>query len=336
MRDRFHKFYDLWFNDRFVQFTKELSFKLNNILCEDLKEVESVKKWVDTFNNTNEFNDNGVSIKFNSVFIHGFDHRFNHYENGSHPSGVEFDYLNNSKSKKELGDILFISSFCENNQKYLEKISINQTKWGVIKKTTSTWEIDEKQLYLISRFPRFNGVNGSIIPNCDFNIEDYSKGLGSYGLMTKENFIYVSALDVLQFIGGKKSINLNDLKNCQRNEFHPDVFWYVYSDLIRFSKLYCGNTYEFVTEYLRGKIGEVIDGEHNTNKEAKRLLNHMLSNIKSYSQQTNNQNVINFLNNYGDFTDSDNLINNNIDLNGNFGIIQMKINLDNEKLSNKA
>ena len=92
----FEKHEELLQKTDFIKLCKELSFKLNGVLGQDLNEVESVKQWVDIFNQTPHLSNSGYEISFNSVFIHGF----NHSEKGSYPSGVEYDYLNNLTNKK--------------------------------------------------------------------------------------------------------------------------------------------------------------------------------------------------------------------------------------------
>lgn len=193
MNELYDNYFNIWNDFDFIKLCKTLSFKLNTVLSEDLKEVESIRKWVDTFNSTTPITIAGYKISFNSIFIHGFTAS----QDGSNPSGVEFDYLNNLYSHRELADIIFVTSFYNDQNIQLEKISFNQAKWGNIGRTNTSWSIDKEQLFLLSRFPRFSGVNGSFIPNHDYYVEDRSKTLGSYGLMTKENFLFLSALDLL-------------------------------------------------------------------------------------------------------------------------------------------
>jgi hypothetical protein len=329
MADRFFENYqDLIQKEEFIKLCKELSFKLNGTLGQNLNEVESVKQWIGIFNQTPGLSNPRFEINFNSVFIHGF----NHSEQGSYPSGVEFDYINNLTEKKELADIIFITTFYEKNRKILEKITFNQAKWGEIKRTTSSWKIDEKQLFLLANFPRFSGVNGSLIPNTDYNIEDFSKGLGSYGLMTTKNFIYLSASNLQQLIGRKKSINLNDFKTIPSNYFYPQYHRFYDYVLYGLSKPFCNSTYEFVSDYLSGRIGEVILGMYSQNENARHLFHNILNAIRII---TNNQSLTHdysdFINNYGDFNLNDNLNNIEYMFSSNLGIVQMNIKLYNEK-----
>ncbi|MBI4977151.1 MAG: hypothetical protein HZC28_06685 [Spirochaetes bacterium] len=324
----FEKYEELLQKADFIKLCKRLSFQLNGVLGRDLNEVESVKQWVDIFNRTPHLNIPGYEISFNSVFIHGF----NHSDKGSYPSGVEFDYLNNLTEKRELADIIFTTSFYENNNKILEKISFNQAKWGAIKRTTSSWEIDKEQLFLLTNFPRFSGANGSLIPNTDFNIEDFSRCLGSYGLMTTENFIYLSARNLQQLIGGKKTINLNDFKSIPSINAHPDYHRYYHYIPSIFSKTFCNNTYEFITDYLSGRIGEVIIGVFLQNDSARFLFHNILSAIKNLTNsQDFTRDFTEFLNKYGDFNENDNLTNVEYKFSENLGIVQLKIKIDKEK-----
>ena len=207
MRNFFRNYQELIKSNSFIKFEKQLSNLLDVELSKNLKEVETVKNWITNLNGKN-FKHNGLSTNINSLFIHGY----NHSEKGSHPSGVEFDYYNN-KIGKELADIIFISSFYYGNKKVLEKVTFNQAKWGEIKSTTSSWKIDQGQLYLLSRLPRFNGINSSIIKNKDYYIDNISKCLTSYGLMNKENFVFISTNYLLTAMAGKKSVNLKDFES---------------------------------------------------------------------------------------------------------------------------
>lgn len=326
-----HRFYKkhlkLIQTEGYIKLCKELSFKLNGVLGQDLNEVESVKQWVQIFNQTSSLNNPGCKINFNSIFIHGF----NHSEMGAYPSGVEFDYINNMTEKRELADLILVTSFYENNKKILEKITFNQAKWGKRQKTTSSWKIDNGQLFLLANFPRFSGVNGSLIPNTDFNIEDFSNGLGSYGLMTSENFIYLSARNLQQLIGGKKSINLNDFKNIPINNTFPHHHVFYNYAPYYFSKPFCNSTYEFITDYLSGRIGEVIINNGFQNDNAKNLFHNILSSIGNLiNNESTSQGLSDFLTNYGELDRNDNLINPEYQYLGNLGIVQMNIKLDNE------
>jgi len=334
-------------SDPFIKFEKELSNSLDIELSKDSKEVETVRNWISNINGKN-FNHNGLSVSINSLFIHGY----NHSEKDSYPSGVEFDFYD-EKAKKEFADIIFISSFYYKNRKVLEKITFNQAKWGEIKVTTSSWKIDQEQLYLLSRLPRFRGINGSYIPNDkDYHIDNISKCLTSYGLMTRENFVFISTSYLLTAMAGKKSVNLKDfqsLNSLQHNlNFpilnydisHKELFYLLlnycgrnYRCLNNFNKLlgaystyFANNTFEFLSEYLKGNIGEVIcnDITKTINSSASVLMSDIIRNIKAQK----NDEAMQFIQNYNGSNDI------NINENNEFkepkkglGIIQVKANL---------
>jgi len=352
MRRFFRNYQELIKSNSFTKFEKELSNLLDTELSKNLKEVETVKNWITKLNGKN-FTYNGLKTNINSLFIHGY----NHSEKGSYPSGVEFDYYDNIY-KRELADIIFISSFYYRGKKVLEKVTFNQAKWGDVKSTTSSWKIDQGQLYLLSRLPRFNGVNGSIISNKDYYINNISKCLTSYGLMNKENFVFISTNYLLTAMGGKKSINLKDFQNLNNLEqnmhlgipFLNDDF--LYHEFFYFLEKYCrksdcclntfnklfnnssihftNNTFEFVSKYLKGNIGEIIHNDitKTQNDEVKNLILDIVKNINTFASQTKNKEAQAFILNYNN---SNNVgINDNIELKefeNSLGIIQIKVDL---------
>jgi len=354
MKNFFRNYQKLIQSNEFIIFGKKLSHSLDIELSKNLKEVETVKNWITKINGEN-FNHNGLSTNINSLFIHGY----NHSEKGSHPSGVEFDFYN-KKENREFADIIFISSFYYRNRKVLEKITFNQAKWGEIKSTTSSWKIDQGQLYLLSRLPRFKGINSSFIPKKDYYIDNISKCLTSYGLMNKENFVFISTNYLLTVMAGKKSVNLKDLQslNTLKQNFNNNINFplfaddYLYHEFFYYVEKYCrrngicfnivnrlfsnssehfaNNTFEFLAEYLKGNIGEIIynDITKTINSSASVLTSDIIQNIKSVSHVQQNSEAMQFIQNYDD---SGNIkINDNIEFkepeNG-LGIIQVKVNL---------
>jgi len=352
MRNFFINYKELINSYSFIKFEKELSNLLDIELSRNLKEVETVKNWITTINGK-KFNHNGLSANINSLFIHGY----NHSEKDSHPSGVEFDFYN-KKERRELADIIFISSFYYRSKKVLEKITFNQAKWGEVKARTSSWKIDQGQLYLLSRLPRFNGVNGSFISNKNYYINTLSKCLTSYGLMNKENFIFISANNLLTAMAGKKSVNLKDFQSLNTLEynlnlefpiFEDEIFYY---DLFYLLEKYCrrhnycldifnkllgtssicftNNTYEFISKYLKGNIGEIIYNNITTtiNSSASDLMSDIIQNIKSFSDMQKNYEAMQFIQNYDG---SENIKNHdNIEFKEpkrGLGLIQLKVNL---------
>ena len=193
-----------------------------------------------------------------------------------------------------------------------------------------SWGVKKEQLFLLSRFPKFSGVVGSIIPQQDFNINDTSKTLGSYGLMTKENFQFISAFNLQTLIGNKASVNLNDFKNIdiersfekfEHRHFFPFEF------RMDWSNRYCANTYEFVENFLGGNIGDITINEMTSfsNNPAKLLFDGILGNLKKIKKDK--EKIMAFLNKYNDVNSNDTKTNpQDIDSEEGCSIIQARIN----------
>jgi len=138
------------------------------------------------------------------------------------------------------------------------------------------------QLYLLSRFPAFEGFLGSIIPMREYILPNYSKCLGSYGLLYKPgDFVFVSAIDLDSLIGVRNSVRMNELyplpntvryspflphfypdmhelfylmeKFYRRYGFMNDLCWYFFNNY-HFSY----NIFDFAHKYLTVGIGEPI------------------------------------------------------------------------------
>ena len=98
--------------------------------------------------------------------------------------------------------MIFIVSVYFQGKKYFEKLTINQFKKA---NKTSSWSIKNKeQLFLLSRFPVFRGIQGSIIDEKNYAIPNYSGCLGSYGFLYKPgDFAFVSATKLDSYVGQK-------------------------------------------------------------------------------------------------------------------------------------
>jgi len=245
-----------------------------------------------------------------AVFIHG------------DKSQVEFDYYGES-AQRELGDMVFIISVVFNGQKYFEKLTINQYKKDKKRSKGIIWSIDnKKQLYLLSRFPTFRGIKGSLIPIKDFSLVNYSGCLGSFGLLYRPgDFAFVSAGKLDSFIGSRKSLKIGELYHfISETEKHlippflhtcpdievilylmhrfnmPDVFrWYLALNLFR-NYHYAHNVFEFAHRYLTVGIGEPVYmklGIHSP--QARNFLREFLSAVGSKAKQENLENVLNFV-----------------------------------------
>ncbi len=231
---------------------------------------------------------NQIEISTESVFIHGI------------RSWVKFDF-NGQKTTKELGDIIFLVSVVYRGWKYFEKLTITQVK----KLRNGKWNLAPKeQLYLLSHFPSFKGVDRSIIPSREIVLPNYTGCLGTYGLLLPQSdfFILTSAVLLDHMVGPKHYLPWSDLIKFRR---YP-------SSLYNFSRLYlnvldllnnaypdqremvvtCTSFYtldigSFVDRYLRSCIGEPIywaEEEHAYNKPALLFIHDLMNAIRSKSR----------------------------------------------------
>ncbi len=181
--------------DRFIREEKQVCNAIQNTLSQvylnDGDEVELVKRTVETLNSSHSFH-----FKLESTFIHG------------NRSQIEFDYYG-KKAKKELGDLLIVSTLTRRGAPLLQKLTIIQAKRDTNK--PYTWGIDKEQLYFLSNWPEFKGVMG-IFPKRDLVIPDFSGCLGSYYLYREPgDFVFISAKKLENSLGSKKRITFDEL-----------------------------------------------------------------------------------------------------------------------------
>jgi hypothetical protein len=260
---------------------------------------------------------NGFRISTKSVFIHG---------NKSH---VEFEYYG-QPVKRELGDLIFILSVVYNGRKYFEKFTISQFKKDDGK---LRWDLSNReQIYLLSRFPSFRGVKGSIIPMREFNLPNYSGCLGSFNLLFKPgDLVFISASRLESLIGDRKSINMIDVSES----WEPPSYYFTYPipfDLPEMKKLlyelfyvwlkiwnhklpvpfllpyFVGilgfahsayNVHVFVDKYLRGFIGELVYSDIGIyNVPALNFLCELLSAIMKKAEKERRSDIMSFINEF--------------------------------------
>ena len=241
------KYIQLIETERFSKYEKDFAHKMQMGLYEGYQrgayEPEMVSDVEAIINNVNglSVSANRFRISTNGIFIHG---------NKSH---VEFEYFD-SKTQRELGDLIFITSVIYNNRKYFEKFTITQFKrstkrpeWYFNKKDRNDKYPDKEQLYLLARFPTFKGAKGSIIPMREYDISNYSNCLGSYGLLYKPgDFAFASAKIVEAFLGNSKNISIEHillstdfyapLMFCPYHHFHfrdLEELFYIWHKLCR-------------------------------------------------------------------------------------------------------
>ncbi len=254
-----------------------------------------------------------VNISTKGIFIHG------------KKSQVEFKYYER-KVQRELGDLIFILSVIYNGRKHFEKFTISQFKKGDDK---LRWNLGNKeQIYLLSRFPSFRGIKGSIVPMREFNLPNYSGCLGSFNLLFPPgDFVFVSASQLESCVGNRKSINIVNIPKFWEPPsyyftypipfdcLHIEELFYFWRKLWRHGILipffppyfigilgfscYASNIHEFVDKYLRGNIGEMIYSDIGIyNTSAFDFLRELLSAIMRKAQKEKKTEFINFINEF--------------------------------------
>ncbi len=186
-------------SDSFIREEKRVCNSIQNVLSQvylnDGDEIELVEKTVETLNSSGSFH-----FKLESMFIHG------------NRSQIEFDYYG-KKAKKELGDLLIVSTLTRSRSPLLQKLTVIQAKRDTNK--PYTWGIDKEQLYFLSNWPEFRGVMG-IFPQRDIAIPDFSGCLGSYYLYREPgDFVFISAKELENSLASKKRITFDELLTFQ-------------------------------------------------------------------------------------------------------------------------
>ena len=170
-------------------FTRRIQEGLIKGFNQGFNELDLVREIANSVNRMSKSFDK-FKITTRGIFIHGSRSR------------VEFEYYG-KRVRRELGDLIFILSIIYNRKKYFEKLTISQAKKG---DSRLRWNLSNReQVYLLSRFPQFRGVKGSIIPSRDFNLPNYSGCLGSFNLLFEPgDFIFISAQRLENIVANKK------------------------------------------------------------------------------------------------------------------------------------
>ena len=262
-----------------------------------------------------------------SIFVHG------------NKSQVEFDFYGQNK-QRELCDLIFIVSVVLNGQKYFEKFTLNQFKKEK-RSSRVVWSLSNKeQLYLLSRFPSFRGVKGSLIPMKNYNLSNYSGCLGSYGLLHKPgDFAFVSATRLDSFIGDKKTLKMMELHTLLNNKVKHLFVWcpilYPPVGNIFGNCHFSHDVFNFVHEYLRMNIGEPIFMKIGIdNPQARNFLHELMLAIESKARKEKSKRILSFINAFRKFPYVDrkgqNRFNEGVDFDfegGGIGIIHTTIDL---------
>jgi hypothetical protein len=335
------------------RFANRLTTALRAEYDRHTNEPETVKVVQNVVNHVNDIRERGagMSLATNAVFIHG------------QPSYVQFSYYG-SNVRRELGDLIFISSLVFNGEKQFERLSICQFKKD--SRRDENWDLsNSEQLYLLSRFPTFLGVAGSLIPPRDINLTDTSGGLGSYGLLfSPGDFAFVGAPRLSSFIGGANRLgrrelygmdSLETMRHTERQIAWTDLAWLAralgpftippqwhFLAKIGFdNRIFAGNVFDFVEQYVLLSIGEPIYasyGPFTANRPAMRFLRELLQAARTKAARDGDQAVVDFVDRYvsvrlggvnadGDHADAHN---NNVEpeiTGGGIGIVHLVVNI---------
>jgi hypothetical protein len=303
-------------SENFLEYEKEFAQRICSAMekgySKGLHEpelVEAIVKNVHGYSIGN--NKHFFKISTESVFIHG------------KRSQVEFDFYG-EKKQRELGDLIFIISIVFDGKKCFEKLTINQFKKDKPNIRIASWDLRNKgQLYLLSRFPSFKGISGSIIPMQEYILPNYSGCLGSYGLIYRPgDFFFVSAIDLDSFVGVRNSLKMNELHPLPTIKryfpflpyFHPDIDELIYL-MERFYRHYESwidlywnifdnyhfsyNIFDFAHKYLTVGIGEPIFMVRGVdNPQARSFLHDLLSAARIKAEKKNLSDISDFVNGF--------------------------------------
>lgn len=350
-------------SDIFVKYEKDFAQRINSALqkgylqkLDEPKLVLITEMIVNGIHGLNtQENNPDFQLSTKAIFIHG------------NKSQVKFDYYEEKPCQRELGDLIFIISIIFNGRKYLEKFTISQFKKDSVKSSNISWNISNKeQLYLLSRFPTFTGVSGSIIPMREHTLPNYSGCLGSYGLLYRPgDFAFVSATELDSFLGYKNTLNINELYDLNyESGKHLFPYFHTHADefldllIDRYYRRYgfigyltwnlfsnyhhAHNTFDFVHKYLTLGIGEPTFMEIGIdNPQARNFLYELVASIKNRARRKEGlEELLNFANGFfkygfaGNIGNEDNKGNNDFTENivtdfegGGIGIVHTVINL---------
>lgn len=306
--------------EHFAKYEKDFAYRLQIALSnayllglyED-KMVSLIEKIINKLNGLSA-SANQFRISTGAIFIHGNTHQ------------VEFEYYGQSpKPKIELGDLIFIISVVYKGRKYFEKFTISQFKKD---NARLSWTLSKKeQLYLLSRFPSFRGIKGSLVPMKEHNLPNYSGCLGAYNLLYRPgDFSFIGARRLEAYMGNRKSLNIKDIfalgesityclgcpyQHCSwgYNEelryLCREIFRHAFpypilpADLLNGvlgSSCYAPHVHDFVDKYLRGYIGELSYAELGVyNVHAQRFLRELLSVVEGKAQKENKREIVEFV-----------------------------------------
>jgi len=265
-------------SDAFARYEKGFAERINAALSQayarNQPEPELVQIVERVVNNLGNFPLMGNALNFRlstmSAFIHG------------NKSQVEFRCYG-KRTQVELGDLLFVMTVVLGGERSFEKLTINQFKRDGRSRRGVSWAIRNRaQLYLLSRFPRFRGVRGSIVPAREYALPNYSGCLGSYGLLYRPGeFTFVSGTEVDAILAHRNVLRKQELYSMTQ---YADTCSFPFrcaacSPFCNHQHAY--NTFDFAHRFLRVGIGEpVFTMGGPDNSQAKGLLHDLLSEIR--------------------------------------------------------
>ncbi len=264
-------------NNVFIQYCKDFADKVSETINAGYKsgkkEPDIVEDVSDTINSVNEIagtyrKGTKFSLKTKAAFIHGY------------RSQVKFK-VSGCEKRRELGDIVLISTLAWKRKIAMQRITFNQVKKDRESKK-AYWEIPSDQLYLLTKFPSFTGVKGSLFAGKTFNMISKTGCLGSYGFLTYPNdfgFLSSPILDLI--LSGRTSVRKRDLvalyplipgQNCFFNSVYPPR-----------SIHYAQNLFDFVRYFCNIMIGEYVCCCNYSNDRVKGILDAIIDYLDALS-----------------------------------------------------
>lgn len=254
-------------NDVFIQYCKDFADKVSETINTGYKsgkkEPKIVKEVIDTINKVKGIpgiygKGKKFSLETKAAFIHGY------------RSQVKFN-VSGCEKRRELGDIVFISTLAWKRKIAVQRITFNQVKKDS-ESRKAYWEIPSDQLYLLTNFPSFTGVKGSIFAGKTFNLISKTGCLGSYGFLTYPNdfgFLSSPILDLI--LSGRTSVRKRDLvalyplipgQNCFFNSVYPPRSIHYAQNLFDFVRYFCNimiGEYVCCCNYINDPIKGILD-----------------------------------------------------------------------------
>ncbi len=239
-------------NDVFIQYCKDFADKVSETIDAGYKsgktEPDIVEDVSDTINRVSRIpgtygKGKKFSLETKATFIHGY------------RSQVKFN-VSGCEKQRELGDIVFISTLAWKRKIAMRRITFNQVKKDR-ESRKAYWKISSDQLYLLTKFPSFTGIKGSILSGKTFNLISKTGCLGSYGFLTYPNdFGFLSAPILDLILSGKTSVRKKDLiALCPLISDQMDLFASIFP---RFSIHYAQNLFDFIRYFCNIMIGEYV------------------------------------------------------------------------------